>query len=262
MNDTQMITIKNDHMLKKMTEAGRLLAHVFDEVRTYLRPGRTTLEVDAFIEQELAKRQMISGSKGYQGYCHASCISLNDEVVHGVPQEKKVIRDGDLVKIDVCASHEGVFADMTRSFCVGSVSDKVRKLVAATQEALDEGIAQAKPGNYLTDISAAIQRTVEQYGFGVVRDFAGHGIGSLMHEEPEILNYGKPGMGPMLKHGMAFALEPMTTFKGYNVFIDNDGWTVKTADGSLAAHIEDTVLITDDGPRVVTRPEGGGGGAA
>jgi methionyl aminopeptidase len=249
-----MIPIMSDASLSKMIIAGRLLAEIFELVQSEVQIGATTLELDSFFEKELVARRLVSGSKGYMGYRFVTCISFNDEVVHGIPSAKKVIKAGDVVKIDVCAAHQGFFADMTRTFLVPPVDPKVQRFINVAQAALDAGIDSAVIGNRISDISVAIQKEVERNGFGVVRDFAGHGIGHAMHEEPEILNYGLPGKGPLLKAGMGLALEPMITMKGYHVYVANDGWTVKTVDGSLAAHVEDTIIITDNGPIIITRP--------
>lgn len=249
-----MITIKNKFSIYKMEVAGALLNEIFEGIFPVLKPGMTTLELDALIAAELKKKGLCTRMQGYMGYKHVSCISVNDEVVHGVPRKDCYLKAGDLVKVDVCASWKGYCADMARSFIVGNVVDSaVQKLVAVAQSSLDKGIEQACVGNYLTDISAAIQKEVEGHGFGVVRDFAGHGIGKQMHEEPEILNYGVPGKGPRLQAGMAFALEPMITMGHYGVFVVDDGWTVKTKDASMAAHVEDTIVITTKEPKIVTR---------
>jgi methionyl aminopeptidase len=248
-----MITIKNKASLQKMEEAGRLLSHIFEDLVPVVRPGVSTLEIDQWIGEQLRRHNLVSAMKGYRGYRHVSCISVNDVVVHGIPTAKTVLSSGDLVKVDVCASWKGYCADMARSFFVGCPSERAQELVSVAYKALDKGIAQAKPGNHLSDISSAIQREVEAHGFGVVRDFAGHGIGKDMHEEPEILNYGKPGSGPLLRPGMAFALEPMITMGHYDVYVMHDGWTVKTSDKSLAAHVEDTIVITDGEPKILTR---------
>lgn len=248
-----MITIKNKAAIRKMEEAGRLLVEIFDQIPAILKPGMSTLHLDSWIEEQQRLRNLASKSKGYRGYRHVSCISINDEVVHGVPSAKKIVHEGDLVKVDVCASWNGYCADMARSYFVGNSSEKAKKLVEVAQRALNKGIDKARPGNRLTDISAAIQEEVERHGFGVVRDFAGHGIGRQMHEDPEILNYGKPGQGPLLQPGMAFALEPMITCGKYPVYIAADGWTVKTVDKSLAAHVEDTIVITQNEPKIITR---------
>lgn len=248
-----MIIIKDKVSINKMETAGKLLSEIFNNMDQLIFAGNNTLEIDSWIEKQLRKNDMIPKSKGYAGYQHSSCISINDEVVHGIPSLNKVLTQGDLVKIDVCASWKNYCADMARCFFVGNVSNGVKKLVSVAQNSLDKGIAQALPGNRLSDISWAIQKEVEDSGFGVVRDFAGHGIGKQMHEEPEILNYGKPGIGPILKEGMTFAIEPMITAGNYEVYITTDGWTVKTKDKSLAAHVEDTILITKSGPKILTR---------
>lgn len=248
-----MIKIKNKASLQKMETAGKLLVEIFDEIASLIAPGLTALAIDRAIEQSIQKKGLLSRTKGYMGYKHASCISINDEVVHGVPSDQKVLKDGDLVKIDVCASWRGYCADMARSFYVGCASEPVQRFVSNAQRALNKGIEQVRVGNTLGDISAAIQREVEKEGFGIVRDFAGHGIGKQMHEEPEILNYGEAGKGVKLQAGMVFAIEPMITMGKHDVYVDRDGWTVKTADKSLAAHVEDTVVVTESGPKILTR---------
>jgi len=237
-----------------MFTAGQLLAGIIEMVSANIKPGVSTLDLDGFIEDQLRKNGLVSEMKGYVGsYKHVSCISLNDEVVHGIPSKTKVLKEGDLVKIDVCASWRGYCADMARCFVVGSVDETIMRFLDVAQSALNKGIEKAYAGNHLSDISAAIQAEVERHGYGVVRDFAGHGIGKKMHESPEILNFGKPGQGIILRPGMAFALEPMITMGSYKVYVMNDGWTVKTVDASLAAHVEDTVVVTDGEPYIVTR---------
>jgi len=248
-----MITIKNNLVIRKMQRAGELLVHIFDELKQQLHVGISTGAVDEWIGKQLKARGLMSATKGYMGYQHVSCISVNDEVVHGVPSFTRFLSARDMVKVDVCAAWQGYHADMARIFFIGdAVCPEAYALGEVARSALDKGIEMAYPGNRLSDISAAIQCEVERHGFGVVRDFAGHGIGKRMHEDPEILNYGKTGKGPVLRAGMVFAIEPMITKGGYEVFVADDGWTVKTVDGSLAAHVEDTVLITELGPRVLT----------
>lgn len=236
-----------------MQEAGKLLAEVVYAVEARICSGVSTLELDTWIDQELIKKGLKSKTKGFMTYRHASCISVNDEVVHGVPSKAKVLKDGDVVKVDVCASWKGYCADMARTFFVGEASEEAKKLASVAQIALDKGIAQAREGNRVSDISAAIQAEVERHGYGVVRDFAGHGIGKQLHEDPEVLNYGTPGQGPILRAGMTLAIEPMITMGKYDVYITTDGWTVKTKDNSLAAHVEDTVAITQGSPKILTR---------
>lgn len=248
-----MITIKNRLAFEKMTQAGKLLALLFEELQEIVSSGKTTLDIENFIAKYQKVNNLVSQSKGYRGYKYVSCISINDEIVHGMPSAQRIIQDGDLVKVDVCAAYKGYCADMARCFFVGEPESEARRLVEVAYQSLNDGIAKLYPGNRLSDVSAAVQARVESEGFGVVRDFAGHGIGRRMHEDPEILNYGKPGRGPILRHGMAFAIEPMITMGNYDLFIEDDGWTAKTMDKSLAAHVEDTVLVTDNGPLVITR---------
>jgi|SRR5579872_2566353 len=250
-----MISIKNKAAIRKMEEAGALLAAIFFDIPDLLTAGVATGEIDAWIEKQLVLRGLVSKMKGYRGYRHVSCISVNDVVVHGIPSKHTLLADGDMVKVDVCAAWQGYCADMARTFFVGEPHLEVHKqLAVVAQNALDKGIEQAVVGNRLSDISAAIQAEVEKHGFGVVRDFAGHGIGKNMHEEPEILNYGLPGNGPLLRPGMAFALEPMITLGKYQVYIEDDSWTVRTQDKNRAAHVEDTIVITDGKPHILTRP--------
>jgi methionyl aminopeptidase len=247
-----VIIIKNKLAIERMKVAGHKLASIFDKLSAFVQEGVTTLSLDATVEKFLREEGLRSECKGYGGYKHVSCISVNDEVVHGVPSLKQ-IKLGDLVKIDVCASWQGYCADMARCFSVGPMSPEIQKFVVIAQESLDVGIKKMYAGNRLGDISHAIQQVVESAGYGIVRDFAGHGIGKKMHEEPEILNYGDSGTGPILRLGMAFAIEPMITLGSYEVYITEDKWTVKTEDGSIAAHVEDTVLITENGPEILTR---------
>lgn len=248
-----MISIKNKISVAKMERAGLLLQEVFDEISSFIKEGVSTLDIDTKIAQLLKEKNLTSKALGYRGYKHVSCISVNDVVVHGIPTASQILCEGDLVKVDICASYDGYCADMARAYFIGKPKPEVEKLVAVAESALKKGIEKARPGNRLGDISAAIQTEVEKYGFGVVRDFAGHGIGKQMHEDPEILNYGKPGQGPLLQAGMTFAIEPMITQGNYKVYVAEDGWTVKTLDKSLAAHVEDTIAITADEPKVLTR---------
>lgn len=253
-----MIYIKDHEAIKKMSKAGFELASIFEDLVKYVVPGVSTGAIDAFVAEQLKKRNLVSMTKGFMGYKHVSCISLNDEIVHGVPSMQRIVQESDLVKVDICASWQGYAADMARPFCMPALTDaRTCTMVRVAQQALDAGIAQMRVGRRLSDISAAVQTVVEDAGFGVVRDFAGHGIGKRMHEDPELLNYGKPGKGPVLKTGMAFAIEPMITAGSYDLFVDADGWTAKTADHSWAMHVEDTVVITDGEPLIITRSTNG-----
>ncbi len=248
------MVVKTVQALEKMRNAGKLLADIFENIPSKIQIGISTAFLDSWIEKELIKRQLVSQTKGYKGYRHVSCISVNDVVVHGVPSETVILQQGDMVKVDVCAAWQGYCADMARCYIVGEkTSEKVQHLISVTQQALDIGINQAVEGNRLFDISSAIQQHIEKFGYGVVRDFAGHGIGQKMHENPDVPNYGTAGTGMRLKAGMTFAIEPMVTQGLYEVYIDKDGWTVKTKDGLLAAHVEDTVVVGKNGPEILTR---------
>lgn len=248
-----MITIKNESAISRMVQAGALLAAMFEQLPHILEPGKSTAAIDAWIDTYLRAHNLVSSTRGYMGYKHVSCISINDEVVHGMPHAERILKEQDLVKVDVCASFNGYCADMARSFFIEVASDEARKLVDVAQNALDKGIQQVQEGERLSNISAAIQKEVESNGYGVVREFAGHGIGKKMHEDPEILNYGRPGCGPVMRSGMAFAIEPMITLGNHKIYVAHDGWTVKTVDKSLAAHVEDTVVVTKHGPKILTR---------
>lgn len=248
-----MIKIKDKQAIAKMREAGKLLAGVFANLDSYIKEGISTLELDAIIEGEMLKVGLKAVCKGFGGYKHASCISVNDVVVHGVPSSKIVLKKGDLVKVDVVGSFNGYCADMARCFFVGEPTVAAKRIAATARCALDKAIEIIKPGIHLSDISALIQKEVEKEGFGVVRNFAGHGIGKSLHEEPEIPNFGKKGNGPLLRSGMTLAIEPMITEFGYEVKIDSDGWTARTADGGLAGHVEDTILVTEKNAEILTK---------
>jgi len=252
------MVIKSKDAIFKMKTAGKLLAGMFEIIQEVIKPGITTLAIDQWIAAYLKKNNLISQTKGYMGYQHSCCLSINQVVVHGVPSQTVILKKGDLIKIDVCAAWKGYCADMTRAYIVGDVkiSSEVKRFMDTAQYALQAGIDQAVVGNKLFDISHAIQEAIEQQGYGVVRDFAGHGIGKKMHEEPDVPNFGKKGTGMILRPGMTFALEPMLTIGSYNVHIMEDGWTVETVDKSLAMHVEDTILITENGPEVLTRLQG------
>lgn len=249
-----MITIKNRIAVEKMYTAGQHLADLFAFLEPLIKSDVSTLSLDAYIEAFIKSKGMVSETKGYAGYRHASCISLNDELVHGVPSFKKILKKGDLVKVDICASWKGYCADMARPFLVDS-DDKhpLNRMIEISLLSLDAGISNGVQGKRLFDISAAVGSTLKSFGYGIVRDFVGHGIGRSMHEDPEVPNYGTFGTGPKLVAGMAFAIEPMFTEKGYAVFVDSDGWTVKTKDESIAMHREDTIVITQEQPLVITR---------
>lgn len=247
--------IKSKDAIFKMKTAGQLLAEIFENINSIIKPGITTLMIDQWIAEQLKKNNLVSQSKGYMGYQHVSCISVNQVVVHGVPSSTVMLQSGDLVKVDVCAAWKGYCADMARAYLVDVESPlpKITHFMQTAQLALQAGIDQAIEGNRLFDISYAIQQVAEQQKYGIVRDFAGHGIGKKMHEEPDVPNFGKKGTGMLLRPGMTFAIEPMITMGHYDVFIMKDEWTVQTVDQSLAMHVEDTIVITHNGPEVLTR---------
>jgi len=248
-----MIVIKNKIAIDKMRVAGHKLARIMEEMKEHVKQGVSTAQLDEIIEKKMRTVGLKPVCKGYGGYCYATCISLNDVIVHGIPSKEIVLKSGDFVKIDVVGSYNGYCADMGRYFFVGEIDPIVKKLAKAAQDALDAAIDIAKPGCHLSDLSAAIQAVVEQAGFNVVRDFAGHGIGKNLHEDPEIPNYGVAGQGPVLREGMTLAIEPMITQGDWAVKVLQDGWTAKTKDGKLSAHVEDTILITKDGAEALTR---------
>lgn len=249
-----MIVIKSSHEHQLMRQAGRIVAIVLKELEAKIKPGITTKELDVIADTTILKLGGIPAFKGYGGFPASICTSVNEEVVHGIPGNR-VLQEGDIISIDAGAFYEGYCGDAARTFAVGEISPVAQKLLQVTKEALDMGIAMAKPGNRLTDIGHAIQTHVELNGFSVVRQFVGHGIGRKMHEEPQVPNFGPPGRGPRLKAGMALAIEPMVNTGHFPVRVLSDNWTVVTEDGSLSAHFEDTVFITEDGYEVLTSQE-------
>ena len=246
-----MITVKSKGELKLMRDAGKLLAEVLDELEDYCKAGVTTNEIDRRADRLIRQRECTPGFLGYNGFPKSLCISVNEEVVHGIPGSR-VIEDGDLVSLDCGLVYKGLWADSGRTVMVGDVTQEAKKLVDVTRNALEAGIRQAVPGNRVGDISAAVQKIVEAGGFSVVRNFVGHGIGRNMHEEPQVPNFGTPGTGPLLKPGYALAIEPMVNAGSHEVEMLEDHWTIITADGRLSAYFEHTVLITEEGPVVST----------
>jgi methionyl aminopeptidase len=246
------ITIKSSQELELMRRAGRIMGEVLVALRKAVAPGVTTQELDAVALREMRRLGGKPTFKGYRGFPAAICASLNEEIVHGIPGER-VVRDGDLVKMDVGVTLDGMIADAAITVAAGKPSPKAAELVEATRLALEEAIRACRKGNHVGDIGAAIQGYVEPRGFSVVREYVGHGVGRYLHEEPQIPNYGQPGMGPRLVEGMTIAIEPMVNVGGFKTAIKGDQWTVVTADGSLSAHYEHTVLITGGEPEVLTR---------
>jgi methionyl aminopeptidase len=256
MKPTQLIVIKKPEEIARMRRAGRVAAEAARTVAKAVVPGITTGELDRLAEAFVRERGGVPSFKGYRGYPASICVSLDDEVVHGIPSDR-VIEDGQLVSVDIGVLLDGFHADTAVTVAAGEVPPEVRRLVAVTQAALDAGVAAARPGATLGDLSWAIQSVIEGGGFAAVRDFAGHGIGRALHEDPQVPNVGRPGSGPQLKVGMTLAIEPMVNMGGSDVTMDDDGWTVRTRDHSLSAHAEHTVAITANGPDILTRLNGG-----
>ncbi len=246
------ITIKSAREIELMAEAGRILEIVHSELGKALRPGMSTKEIDRLGEEIIRSYGCTPSFLNYNGYPASICVSVNEEVVHGIPDRKRIIREGDIVSLDAGVIYKGYHSDAARTHAIGKVSEEAQKLIEVTRECFFEGIKYAREGNHLFDISGAIGRHAEKHGYGVVRDLCGHGIGTSMHEAPEIPNYEKNRKGVLLKAGMTLAIEPMINMGGWEVDWLDDDWTVVSRDGSLSAHYENTVLITENEPRLLT----------
>ena len=246
------ITIKSAREIELMKEAGRILEIVHNELEKALHPGMSTKDIDRLGEEVIRSYGCIPSFLNYNGYPASICVSVNDEVVHGIPDAKRMIKEGDIVSLDAGVIYKGYHSDAARTYGVGKISEEAEKLIQVTRECFFEGIKYAKEGNYLFDISAAIDSHAAKYGYGVVRDLCGHGIGSNLHEAPEIPNYKMNRKGVKLKAGMTLAIEPMINMGGWEVDWLDDDWTVVTRDSSLSAHYENTVLITDGEPVILT----------
>ncbi|MDD2630005.1 MAG: type I methionyl aminopeptidase [Limnochordia bacterium] len=246
-----MIVLKSDRALNSMRKAGRIVAEVHAKLAEAIQPGISTLKLDQLAEDYLMSCGATPSFKGYRGYPKSICTSINEEVVHGIPGDR-ILQEGDIISVDIGAYIDGFHGDATRTHGVGEISMEAQRLIEITAGALQAGIEAAAPGGRLGDISHAVQSFAETAGFGVVRDFVGHGIGSQMHEDPQVPNFGLPNRGPRLKPGLVLAIEPMVTAGDYRVRVLEDDWTVVTLDGSLCAHFEDTVAILEDGVEVLT----------
>ncbi len=237
--------------LQAMQEGGHILALILAELKEKTQVGLRTKEIDEYAKRLFLKYKVRPSFLGYESYPAAVCISINDEVVHGIPSER-AIKTGDIVSLDIGVYHKGYHTDAAISFVIGEVDSKIKQLLATTQKALEFGIAEAKVGNHIGDIGNAIQNYAEKAGFSVIRALVGHGVGREIHEEPMVPNFGQKGVGPSLKEGMTLAIEPMISLGGYEVFQADDGWTYKTTDGSLVAHFEHSIYITDSSPIILT----------
>ena len=246
-----MVTLKSAREIETMRRSGKITAKVLADLMAAAKPGMTTADLDAMAEKGIRELGGVPTFMGYHNYPSSICASVNDEVVHGMPGSR-VLKDGDLLSIDIGTTFEGYVSDSAVTIPIGTISQNAQRLLRVTQECLMVGIAQMQCGNRLGDIGAAVQAHAESHGYGVVRELVGHGVGTAMHEEPQVPNYGKAGSGIELRPGLVLAIEPMITEGDFKVEILKDGWTVVTADGKLAAHFEHTIAVTEDGPKILT----------
>ncbi|BBE30918.1 methionine aminopeptidase [Tepiditoga spiralis] len=248
-----MIIIKTEKEIEMMRRAGAKLARLLDDlILGVIKDGASAYDVEMFVLDYMKKINVIPTFKGYADFPYATCISVNEEVIHGFALKEKVFKNGDLVSIDCGLTYEGYIADSARTFIIGDVSEKEKKLVEVTKKSLYLGIEQAVPGNRIGDIGNAVQKYVEQHGFSVIRDFVGHGVGRKLHEDPQVPNFGRPNSGALLRKNMTIAIEPMVAMGNYEVEVLDDGWTTVTKDRSKAAHFEHSIVITENGPEILT----------
>lgn len=247
-----MITLKSEREIEAMKKSGELLASIHVALRDFIKPGVTTAEIDKFVQAKIEGAGAVAAQIGYEGYEFATCTSVNDEICHGFPSNYK-LKSGDIVKVDFCVDLDGAISDSCWCYAVGEISDEHQRLMEVTKEAMYRGIAQAKVGNRIGDIGHAIQSYAEGEGFGVVRDFIGHGIGPTIHEDPQVPHYGLPGKGLRLKEGMTITIEPMITTGTWKMKMDNNGWTARTRDGGYCSQYEHSLVITADGPVLLTQ---------
>lgn len=250
------VSIKSTSEIELMREAGRILAITHDELAKQVKPGMSTKDVDKLGEEIIRSFGCIPSFLNYNGYPASICVSINDEVVHGIPTKERIIQEDDIVSLDAGVIYKGYHSDAARTLIMPAVSDEVRKLVKVTRESFFEGIKQAVPGNHIRDIARAIQEYAEGYGYSVVRDLIGHGVGSKLHEDPEVPNFVTPRRGPKLRPGMTLAIEPMINMGEYDVYWLDDDWTVVTEDGMPSAHYENTILITEGEPEILSTAPG------
>ncbi|MBQ3465711.1 MAG: type I methionyl aminopeptidase [Firmicutes bacterium] len=250
-----MIIIKSDSEIELMRESGKVTGYILKELENVIKPGISTADVNHFVEKTIRGAGMTPTFLGYGGFPASACVSINEEVVHGIPDKKRILREGDIVSVDVGSTYKGYVSDAARTYAVGEISEEAKHLIEATRDSFFAGLEFCKVGCRLSDISHAIQVSAESEGFSVIRDYVGHGVGQQMHEDPQIPNFGKAGRGPRLAKGMVFAIEPMICEGTYNVRTLSNDWTVVTIDGKLSAHYENTVVITDGEPELLTLGE-------
>ena len=251
-----MIISKSQREIQLMKEAGRVVGLVFKKLQEEIRPGMSTLDIDAIVEKTMLDNGCTPAEKGYYGYPASACVSVNDTLIHGIPSSKIILREGDIVSVDIVANYKGYMADACRTYPVGTISDRAKKLLAVTKQAFFESLKFVKVGNHIGDISECIQKYIESYGYNVTRDYTGHGIGSHMHEDPGIPNYGRAGTGAQIIPNIALCIEPMVLEGRKDTRVLGDGWTVKAKDGKLTCHYENTVIVTEDGYEIITMYEG------
>lgn len=247
-----MIIIKSQREIELMREACKVTGEILRNLEGFIKPGISTQDINAYVENAIARYDMKSTFKGYGGFPAGACVSVNEEIVHGIPSSKRILREGDIVSIDTGATYKGYCSDAARTYAVGEISEEARKLIDVTKQSFFEGIKFAVAGNRLHDIGHAVSVYAEANGMGVIRDYTGHGVGRTLHEDPQIPNYGTPGTGPKLKPGMTLAIEPMLTQGSYGTIVLDNDWTVITDDMKLSAHYENTVVITEGEPEILT----------
>lgn len=246
-----MITIKSEREIELMREAGKMVSMTHKYLKDFIKPGITTKELDRLAEEYIRKMGGVPTCKGYEGFPATLCTSVNDTVVHGIPDNYK-LKDGDIITIDMVIGYKGYQGDAAWTYAVGEISDDKKYLMEHTEKALYEGVKQVKPGNHIGDISSAVEEYANKYNLGVVKELCGHGIGREMHEDPEVPNYGTKGTGPKLREGMVICIEPMLNLGTADIYMLDDDWTIKTDDGMPAAHYEHTILVTKDGYEILT----------
>lgn len=250
-----MIILKSAEEIKIMKTAAGVTAQILYDLYDYVKPGISTKDIDTFVEDRILSEKMIPSFKGYNGYPASACVSVNEEIVHGIPKEDRILKEGDIVSVDIGTTYKGFVSDAARTYPVGAISEDAAHLVKICRDSFFEGVKYCSEEHRLSDISNAIQKVAEGQGFGVVRELVGHGVGRNMHEDPQIPNYGEPGRGPKLMAGMTLAIEPMINAGTYEVDYMDDHWTIASADKSLSAHYENTVVITKDKPEIITMLE-------
>jgi methionyl aminopeptidase len=248
-----MIICKSAAEIEKLRRSGRMVRQVLGEIREQARPGITTMDLEKYVARRFKELGARSAFKGYRGYPCCLCASVNDEIIHGIPSDRRPLKEGDILSLDTGVILDGYYGDSAITIPIGAINESAQRLLKVTEEALELALDKVRVGNRLGDVSSTVQHYAEKNGYTVVREFVGHGIGKSMHEEPQIPNYGQPGHGPLLKPGMVFAIEPMVNAGGPGVRVLDDNWTAVTADGKLSAHFEHMVAVTKNGPDVLTR---------